>query len=221
MHLSATSTTICTAELWYADVDDRIWSTEMNQYRDRTEDKRCQVKKLTRSVLLWALMSYTLLSISSFRFQQVVETDDRTETIHCTKGLRFLSYYSFLSLTLISDRLNSCYFDQLQLSYVFSPWITMRKSTHYACFLLTLIPTNSAERNQYESKISGILHLASIKHKSVASWGHWASNRSDYWKSDSNNRIYWIEGNTDIARAFVFNYNSWKLGTVLTESVNS
>ncbi|CCI49694.1 unnamed protein product [Albugo candida] len=102
----------------------------------------------------------------------------------------------------------------------------MRKSTFFAYFLLNLLSTISAKQNWDESQKSGILHLSSLMRNNVASC-HKCIVRAvgitqiRLLKSDPENRIYWIEGTTDIERAFVFNCNHRKLCTLSTKSLES
>lgn len=86
----------------------------------------------------------------------------------------------------------------------------MRKLLISACILFSLMSCNIAERNQHESKKAGVLHLASLKTNDIASCHACivrgvGITRILLLKSDSTSRIYWIEGSTDIARAFVVN----------------
>lgn len=102
----------------------------------------------------------------------------------------------------------------------------MRKSIICACILSTLISRNSAEQSQHESKSSGIIHLSATNHSDIASC-HVCIVRAVgitqilLMKSDTHNRIYWIEGTTNIARAFVMNCNNFFLCAISIESSES
>lgn len=102
---------------------------------------------------------------------------------------------------------------------------TMRKSTIWACILSTLIAKNSAQQNQHQSETSGILHLSSANKNDIGSC-HGCIVRAvsitqiQSLHSDSNNRIYWIEGSKHIARVFLTNCNIFFLCAFSTESSN-
>lgn len=85
---------------------------------------------------------------------------------------------SFLPLTLISDKPDSCYIDQKQSICV----------SYYTCFLFTLMSTNSAEWNQHNKQkhqefLICRLSFIIMSHRAKnASWGRWATRRFDYWR---------------------------------------